>query len=279
MRDRAERIGTRLIRDHVPDEHKDLYARLPMLLIGALDGSGRPWASAVFGSPGFVSTPDPTTLSIAAGPLPGDPLADVLGNGRRVGVLGIEPHSRRRNRASGHAFATADGFDVRVAQSFGNCPRYIQPRTFEWTGTGGSEPRHITSLHGIAGVLIDRADTFFIATHHAGPVDEPTSGSDVSHRGGRPGFVRVATGQTLVFPDYPGNNFFNTLGNLQSEPRAGLLFPDFASGDLLYLTGTAQIRWDDPHTGAFDTTQRLVEFTLSHGWLLRRAMPIREKPP
>jgi hypothetical protein len=59
--------------------------------------------------------------------------------------------------------------------------------------------------------------------------------------------VRVLDERTLEFPDYPGNNMFNTLGNLASYPRAGLLFARFETGDLLQLTGRARILWA-PHT-------------------------------
>ena len=57
---------------------------------------------------------------------------------------------------------------------------------------------------------------------------QPTGGMDVSHRGGRPGFVKL-DGDTLVVPDFRGNRYFNTLGNLVSDPRAALVFVDFAA--------------------------------------------------
>ena len=58
----------------------------------------------------------------------------------------------------------------------------------------------------------------------------------MSHRGGKPGFVGVQ-GDTLAIPDFRGNRFYNTLGNLLGDPRAGLLFVDFASGDILQIQG------------------------------------------
>src|SRR3546814_14766932 len=70
-------------------------------------------------------------------------------------------------------------------------------------------------------------------------------GADVSHRGGRPGFVRVTEDDgrsVLTIPDFSGNQFFNTLGNIAINPRAGLLFVDFATGDLLTLTGRSEER-------------------------------------
>lgn len=59
----------------------------------------------------------------------------------------------------------------------------------------------------------------------------------MNHRGGRPGFVRVhSDGRTLVLQDYSGNRFFSSLGNIETDPVAGLVIPQFATGDVLYLT-------------------------------------------
>jgi predicted pyridoxine 5'-phosphate oxidase superfamily flavin-nucleotide-binding protein len=278
VRDKIESIGARVIRDHMPPHHRALYGQLPMLLIGALDDAGSPWASPVFGEPGFMASPDPKTLCIAASPLPGDPLESSFTRDREVGVLGIEPHSRRRVRLSGHAVRTAYGLSVRVTQAFGNCPKYIRPREFEWTGSAKPRLHPVGTLEGTAKALVDRADTFFIATHYAAPEGAPAGGGDVSHRGGPPGFVRVESKTSLVFPEYPGNHFFNTLGNIACDPRTGVLFPDFTRGDLLYLTGTSEVLWDeDPET--HPSTQRCVRFSLSHGWLLAGAMPLRWSNP
>ncbi len=66
-----------------------------------------------------------------------------------------------------------------------------------------------------------------------------------NHRGGQPGFVRVAKNDSsetvLVYPEFSGNRLYQTLGNLYTTPRAGLIFPDFDSGDALYLTTTTEV--------------------------------------
>lgn len=280
VRDQIEPIGARVIRDHMPAQHRALYGQLPMLLIGALDDAGWPWASPLFGQPGFIASPDPKTLCVAASPLPGDPMESSFTGDRAVGVLGIELHSRRRVRLSGDAARTAYGLRVAVRQAFGNCPKYIRPREFEWTGSTTPRLRPVGSLEGSVTALVDRADTFFIATHYAAPEGEPGGGGDISHRGGPPGLVRVESNASLVFPDFPGNHFFNTLGNIACNPRTGLLFPDFERGDLLYLTGTSEILWDeDPVIHPSAPARRSVRFSLSHGWLLGGAMPLRWSSP
>jgi hypothetical protein len=127
------------------------------------------------------------------------------------------------------------------------------------------------------GRLIRAADTFFIATAYAG--DEAGNpmphGADVSHRGGKPGFVRIDDERTLTVPDFAGNFYFNTLGNVLREPRAGLLFMDFASGDLLYLACRAEILFDGPEVRAFAGAERLLRFHVTRALLAERALPLR----
>ncbi len=119
---------------------------------------------------------------------------------------------------------------------------------------------------------ISRADTFFIAS--AARTGEPEGGVDISHRGGRPGFIRIE-GDTLSIPDFRGNRYFNTLGNLVSNPRAALLFVDFQRGDLLHLRGTTEIVWDGPEVRAFTGAERLWRFHADRGWRKRGALSLR----
>ncbi len=100
------------------------------------------------------------------------------------------------------------------------------------------------------------------------------AGADISHRGGRPGFVRVA-GDTLCIPDFPGNRYFNTLGNLLGEPRAALLFIDFEHGDLLQLQGVTEIDWDIRTPPPVAGAERTWRFHVARGWRRRAASPWR----
>ena len=87
--------------------------------------------------------------------------------------------------------------------------------------------------------------------------------------------MHIADERYLTFPDLSGNNHFNTLGNLQLNPRAGLLFIDFKNGDLLYLTCSAEIIWDSEELKYFTGGERLLRFTLDEGMLIEGAMPVR----
>lgn len=281
VRESTEQIGQRFIRRFLPGEHKAFYSQLPFVLIGAIDTEGRPWASILMGRPGFVDAPDAHTLEIGARQVFGDPLGGLLDEGTNLGLLGIEYQTRRRNRLSGTVTNHTDqSTTLKIDQTFGNCPQYIQSRDYELLPEIDAIglPRTTKKFHSLgkrAREIIRAADNFYIATHYSENQDDASQGADVSHRGGKPGFVRIDNDRTLTFPDFAGNNHFNTIGNIFVIPRAGLLFVDFDDGDLLYLTCTAEIIWDSEETRAFVGAERFIRLTLDEGILIEEAVPIR----
>lgn len=264
------------IRSLMPDQHRVFFAQLPLLLAGIADKAGWPVATALAGLPGFVSSPNPGVLHIAAVPDVADPAASGLRAGVPIGLLGIDFGTRRRNRANGTVTALGmDGITVSIMQSFGNCPQYIQTRD---AGNAG-QPTHpgsaecLARLDRAARATVAEADTLFVASG-SGERGGEAGGMDVSHRGGRPGFVRV-DGDVLTIPDFRGNRYFNTLGNLLLDPRVGLVFMDFATGDLLQLQGYAEIVWDGEEVRSFTGAERLWRVRVTAGWRRRAALPLR----
>ena len=282
---RMAQLGPRVIRDFMPDQHREFFAQLPFVLVGTVDAAGQPWASVLAAPPGFIESPDPSTLIIQAKPLAGDPLLETLAEGTEIGLLGLEPHTRRRNRMNGVVQGVhATGFEVKLEQSFGNCPKYIQAREPVFLpGPPAKTPviHQGEQLDEAARSMIKNADTLFIATAY--PAEnglqntdgDPAHGVDVSHRGGKPGFVRVDPDGTLTVPDFTGNFFFNTLGNIAANPRAGLLFIDFETGDLLYLAVSAEIVWDGAELRGFEGAQRLLNFKVLAMRRVEASLPLR----
>lgn len=194
--------------------------------------------------------------------------------GDEIAILGIDFGSRRRNRANGIVSGLdARGFTVAVRQSFGNCPQYIQRRSVTPANTAEARVRELASLDSEAHSLIRRADTLFVASRSRANAG-PAGGADISHRGGRPGFVRVEGG-TLSIPDFRGNRYFNTLGNLIGEPRSSLLFLDFETGDLLQLQGLASMDWDPAAPDLVQGAERIWQFRVARGWYRPRAAALR----
>jgi len=284
VRDQVERAGRNMTREQLPDQHRALFEALPLLVVGSMDAAGRLWASFMSGEPGFVRSPSPKLLQITAQPALGDPLREQLELGRPLGLLGIQLETRRRNRANGRIVARdAHSFSVEVEQSFGNCPQYIQARepTFDASllGTAGPARSEGPRLSARASELLAHTDTFFIATASAAAASgNDGEGVDVSHRGGRPGFVRVSDGAhatQLTIPDFRGNFIFNTFGNLAVNPRAGIVCADFRTGDVLSVTGTAHVIWEGPELDSFAGADRLLSFQVESGVLLERTLPLR----
>jgi len=204
---------------------------------------------------------------------PSDPATRAFKTAAPAGLLGIDLATRRRNRANGLiASADRNGFVLDVRQSFGNCPQYIQVREIRRVPSLSQPTERFEQLDPAARDAISRADTFFVAS--SARTDEATGGVDVSHRGGPAGFVRI-DGSVLTIPDFRGNRYFNTFGNLVSEPRAALLFVDFARGDLLHLHGTTEIVWDGPEVRSFPGAERLWRVEVQRGWRRRGALPLR----
>jgi predicted pyridoxine 5'-phosphate oxidase superfamily flavin-nucleotide-binding protein len=292
VKDKVAHFGRRGIRAFMPDEHREFFEQLPFVLVATLDPGGQPWASMAWGLPGFIESPDPTTLHVVGSFAPGDPAVRNLAAGAPVGLLGIELQTRRRNRANGLVTARdGDAFTLHVTQTFGNCKKYIQVRhaTFRRDPSApfATEPvRESAQLSPEGARMVTSADTFFIASRSTHPaLGSHGEGVDVSHRGGLPGFAIPGTGTgtgaptIITFPDYVGNFLFNTLGNIQLDPRVGLLFVDFTRGDLLALAGRAEIVWDGPEVDAVDGAQRLVRVTVDSGVRMPDALPFAFGPP
>lgn len=280
-RDEVEQLGRRMIRPFMPDQHRQFFGQLPFVIMGSIDADGWPWASILAGNPGFITSPNPKRLDVDLMPIADDPLHGALRSGASIGLLGIEIPTRRRNRMNAHVLhANANGFALHVDQSFGNCPQYIQTRDFQFlrgqdTPVDRAPTVSFTKLDSAAQAAIAAADTFFVSSYVHTSNNEAGEGVDVSHRGGRAEFVKVSD-NTLTVPDYAGNNHFNTLGNFLENPKAGLIFPDFTTGDVLMLTGTVEILWEDhPAVHAFDGAERGWRFTLNHGIRIHDALPFR----
>ncbi|OAI94406.1 pyridoxamine 5'-phosphate oxidase family protein [Pseudomonas putida] len=259
--ERMEGVGQRVVRDFMPDQHRAFYAGLPFMVLGSVDAEGDAWATVLEGRPGFMSSPSPTTLDIAARPDPLDPAGHGMHDGAAVGLLGIELHTRRRNRMNGVLSRLDAGFRVDVDQSFGNCPRYIQLRDFSFArdpqAAFSGQLEELAQLDAAARRLIESADAFYVATYAD---REARRQVDVSHRGGKPGFVRVGEDGLLTIPDFNGNLFFSTLGNIHLNGKAGLLFVDYENGDVLQMTGDAEVIFESPEIAAFQGAERLWSF-------------------
>jgi len=230
---------------------QSFFSAAPFVVTSTTDDNGLPWAGLITGERGFIRAEEGGTQLNLNWDRATNNTRVLASSGDKVGLLAIDFESRRRNRLN----ATLQGagereWSLSSDQGYGNCPKYINPRP--WDAANFAQVRKVdidTTLNEDDRALIRASDTFFIATS-SGPqqLDERTLssawGSDISHRGGEAGFLRLEN-DSLVFEDYPGNNMFNTLGNLQQYPFCGLLLIDFDNGDLLQLSGGGRVEATD----------------------------------
>ncbi|MFZ4832258.1 pyridoxamine 5'-phosphate oxidase family protein [Rouxiella sp. Mn2063] len=258
----------------MPDQHREFFAGLRYVFVGTLDDEQWPVATVFSGPPGFMRTPDAGHLRISARRWEEDPAQAALVPGQSVGLLGLDFSNRRRNRANGVISRTdKNRIEIAVNQSFGNCPKYIQVRDLSAVEPGPVTIERLAHLDVAARELISHADTCFIASSSQAELAQ--GGVDISHRGGRPGFVYLA-GNTLWIPDFRGNRYMNTLGNLLIQPRAAMLFIDFERGDVLHLQGTTQVLWQQsPDNQWVEGAERYWRFDIERAWRFVNAFPLR----
>ncbi|WP_394202606.1 FAD-binding oxidoreductase [Marinagarivorans algicola] len=268
------------IRPAMPDQHREFFSNLPMVVVGITDHEGYPWAMPLFGQPGFIQSPNAKTLDISSSPVLAETLKINFNKNQKIGFLGIELHTRRRNRMNGMIAAISpNGFSISVDQSFGNCPQYIQKRELTWIDEPHTyfDSKNLCLMHALdsrSTDLIDSTDTFFIASRTQIFSSNERSGIDVSHRGGKPGFIKIE-GDTLYFPDFSGNRFFNTLGNIQSDGRVGLYCPDHATGNAVFISGDAHILWDAESAAEFEGAERIVSVKIRSSLFIDNFLPMR----
>ena len=253
----------------MPEQHRVFFQGLRYFFLAALDGAGYPVATVVQGEPGFIKAAEGSLLEIDLAALHAAPLLPPLVPGTLVGGLGIDFANRRRNRVNGIVAASADGrLGIGVEESFGNCPQYIQRRNLPQTVlTTRAEIELLEELDADARYLIGATDTLMVAS--TTQRSDNHGGVDISHRGGLPGFVKLEQGK-LRIPDYSGNRYMNTLGNLLTEPRCALLLLDFQQGAALHIQGRATIEWDAATEGL---TERYWTVEIDKVWRIRQLMP------
>ncbi|KAJ6256170.1 hypothetical protein Dda_9005 [Drechslerella dactyloides] len=278
---------------YLPPGVSRYVASCQLIAVGTTSPSGQPWASLLAGPPGFAQGVGAGVLAMQS-PIPaGDPIYENLqeegwgeaesGHAKGEGmVAGLAMNLERRQRVKLYGRSkrgmhkvdkTEIGMVLAIEQTLGNCPKYMNARHLDLVPV--QVPTNTTdnfqvpvSLPQEALDLISRSDMFFVASRN-GFID-----MDVNHRGGPPGFVRVipnepssqATAEqptTLVWPEYSGNRLYQTLGNFQVTPLAGLTFPDFNTGDMLFLTGKVEILIGDDAERVINRSKLAVKFTVT----------------
>jgi predicted pyridoxine 5'-phosphate oxidase superfamily flavin-nucleotide-binding protein len=287
-RSMGERTG-RVITNKIIPGAINFIEKQPFIVVSSQNNNGELFASLLAGEQGFLKVMDPGTIQIDTRLInssPHDVFWHNISTQPKMGMLFIEPSSRRRFRVNGKIEQHEELLRVSIDQAYPNCPKFVQQRHVLKTSKPVYEApaERGTSLAPHLYGIINKADTFFVgSSNDAGDLD-------ASHRGGPPGFVSIEEDGSLLIPDYAGNSMFNTFGNFITNPKAGLVFPDFDKHSTLQLTGSVEILWhqNDPQsrtggTGRFwkfyPNEWVLLENMKGYDWNFIEYSPFNPKTP
>lgn len=252
-----------------PPAHGSRIASNHLFSLGALDDEGRPWSTIWGGERGFAKRIakgileiralvdrqyDPVAQALLDSTPQGELARPVATKQKFISGVSIDFDSRDRVKVMGRLLTgEARDYDDKVGEiqlamavqeSTGNCPKYINKRDVRAHVPSPRLVSHSLPLPQQAVDLIHKTDIIFISSTNGDSMD-------TNHRGGPAGFVRVASneaaredgsgGMVLVYPEYSGNRFYQSLGNLYLNPKIGIAVPDFETSNVLYLTGTAEL--------------------------------------
>ncbi|KAA8917176.1 hypothetical protein TRICI_000679 [Trichomonascus ciferrii] len=273
-----------------------LVHRAPLLALGCLDKDGRPWTTLWGGERGFARPVGGEAMAVSASvDREHDPVLRALLGDRGVNEVvqheekgpilsGLAIDLERRNRvklfgrmkAGGTTNEGVGGFLFEIEGSLGNCPKYINKKAIEPCKPDPQLVSESSQLCPEALELLETADMFFISTSNG------QSDMDTNIRGGSPGFCRLlsneSSGAVVVYPEYSGNRLYQTLGNLQTTPKAGLCVPDFDTGDVLFLTGGTEVLMGSEAAALLPHSNVAVKILVTSAWFVRGGLPFRGIP-
>ena len=292
-----------------------LIQRFPLMAVGTLDGENRPWCTVWGGETPMSQTVAQSIIGIRTNvDASFDPVVEAIWQGkdggevvkeeapgRMISALSISLEDRNRVKLAGRMVAGAltahtsnDEEEtesensshqkgkvgqiqlvVKIEQSLGNCPKYLNKNTITPAIPSPVLASTATYLTAEAIDLISKADFFFISSVHA------HSDMDCNYRGGPAGFLRISqptllsSPTTLIWPEYSGNNLYQTLGNLSSTPLAGIVIPDLTTGSVLYITGTTTLHHGPSARALLAKSNLAVSLTVTGARLVRTGLPFR----
>ncbi|KAG8532729.1 uncharacterized protein KY384_002606 [Bacidia gigantensis] len=274
-----------------------------LLAIGALDDQGQLWTTVLAGKQGFARSLGQSIVGVKAlADVKYDPVVDALFGkdkfegaasdqvqGKDFAALGIHLATRDRVKLQGQMIGTAIGgsdasgnktakeiaeiqLALAITGSLGNCPKYLNEKEIVLTMPKPVLEADTLPLTQVSLDLLAKADLFFITSYHS-------KGMSANHRGGSPGFMRVekndAEGVILVYPEFSGNRFYQTLGNLYLDPRAGFAIPDFDTGDILYITCTTKILIGDSAAATLPRSNLAVQLLVKSARYVKQGLAFR----
>jgi hypothetical protein len=279
--DQMKIIDPPVVLNNFGEHHRHFFPLLPYIVVGSVDSDGAMWATILAGAPGFLQLPGESTLRVKAKASRSDPARAGLSEGCTIGVLGIDLRSLGQTKLTGRVHKVDDEtFDVDVDQIYKANFRYIYLRNFLLERNASVASAAVAEVSSTIGerarAMIQDASTVFIASFVE--LENGLRHVDVSNKTGRHGFVSIDNTGVVTIPGFSGGLYFQALGNVLVNPRCGLVFVDFASGDVLQLSGKAVVAFDSTEATAFRDAGLLMRFIPETVVFRKGVLPIRWKP-
>ena len=232
----------------------------------------------------------------------------------KFAALGIDVQRRQRVKLNGIIVSVSlevSGADevtcqllVEAEEVMGNCPKYITARSLQWVPSSDAASkasagktmatRPDATLSAEAKALLLRSSTSFLATLHTSDTNVLENDVGVNHRGGLQGFVRccrsdddsgrcfgfsseaTTASDILVIPDYSGNRFYQSLGNIETNKMVGFTVVDFESRSLLFVRGQAKNLYNKDAEYVMPGTTLVTGIKVEASFVLQGVLPFAQ---
>eukprot|EP01080_Neovahlkampfia_damariscottae_P008288 gene8288-112_t len=274
----------------IPYYNTGFFQGLKYLPISTLDSEGFP-CTTILSSPQISIKGQ--YIHIKATFPPGDLFVSALEHDNNkdkknslFAALGIDFNNRRRNKLSGileHYFIDKNTIELKLISNeyLGNCPKYITIRKLVSKTRQPQKPIETVKFDEYSLKMLNNTSTIFLSTRHFSKIQQEID-MGLNHRGGSPGFVRYYEDKKnafLVIPDYSGNRFYQSLGNIESDKVAGIVIPNFVNGDILYCIGMAENLFNQEAEDIMPTITLLTRIKLTKTVLIKQGLNLELSSP
>jgi predicted pyridoxine 5'-phosphate oxidase superfamily flavin-nucleotide-binding protein len=242
-----------MVKDTIPQIAKDFLINLKFCVITLSKQEDDLTSAVIYDMDSFISIIGDKAIDIS---LRNSSFIDTdyfKENEFSIGFLGLDFEKAMRIRINGLAKINNNTLRIFVNEVYSNCPKYIIRRIYKSNlkekliQNVQNYPKLTTEIMD----MISQVDTFFLSSLHK------DKGADISHRGGNKGFLKVISSNEIQFDDKPGNNLYNTLGNIYTNSIVNILLIDFENNNTYLILARASF------TKIYEDEKYILRITLS----------------
>jgi predicted pyridoxine 5'-phosphate oxidase superfamily flavin-nucleotide-binding protein len=229
---------TSMIKDSIPKIAADFLRALKFCVITLNTKPDDLFSTVIYNHATFIEVLDYKKISIKINHKSHIPESFFNEEILNIGMIGLEHSSAKRIRINGKAKIIDNQIIIDINEIYSNCPKYIKRRILEdnFKILDKETVNKKLELNQDLITMISNADEFYLASGHK------EKGLDISYKGGEKGFVKVLSSKQLQFDDLPGNNLYNSLGNIYTNPYINMFFIDFENNNTYNILATATIK-------------------------------------